>query len=232
MRTYALIFAAFLLAGGHALAQQPPAKKPATRVNPEPAPTVVPMPFNVTLPPTRPREDFVPNTVAESISPEARANFIANVMAMNPFSLRDMIAMMATKYPAKEGLKFDDVVESMKLKANELNFKLVGHNALWKEIAAISGKETPRIEFFTFCDAMIAREILDYSLEFAVFLPCRIAVAEDAHKKIWVLTLDWDVRWLDTSKNPNKLSEGLRGKAVQVRDVIDQIMKAGANGEF
>jgi hypothetical protein len=32
-------------------------------------------------------------------------------------------------------------------------------------------------------------------------------VAEDAHKKIWLLTLDWDVRWLDTSKNPNQISD-------------------------
>jgi uncharacterized protein (DUF302 family) len=192
-----------------------------------------PLPYNIQLPPTRPAEEHVPNTVHESISPAARANFVSSMMAVNPFSLRDMIAMMAVKYPAKEGLSYDDVVEAMKVKANEINFKLVGHNPLWKDIVAITGRnDTPRVEFFSFCDAVIAREILDYVLEFAVFLPCRVAVVEDANKKIWVMTLDWDVRWLDASKNPNKFSDQLREKSIMVRDSIDKIMRAGALGEF
>jgi uncharacterized protein (DUF302 family) len=191
------------------------------------------MPFNIQLPPTRPKEIAAPNTMRESISPEARANFVTSMMSINPFSMQEMIAMMAVKYPAKEGLKFDDVVEAMKSKANEINFKFVGHNPLWKDIVAITGKtDTPRVEFFSFCDALVARELLDLSLEFAVFLPCRVAVLEDANKKIWVLTLDWDVRWLDTSKNPNQISASLRDKAILVRDAIDKIMRAGASGEF
>jgi len=193
----------------------------------------VPMPFNIQLPPTRPKEEAVPNTMRESISPEARANFVGTLMSMNPFSMQEMIAMMAVKYPAKEGLRFDDVVESMKAKANEINFKYVGVNPLWKDVVAITGKQdTPRVEFFSFCDAMVARELLDLSLEFAVFLPCRIAVVEDAYKKIWVLTLDWDVRWLDSSKNPNQISANLREKAILVREAMDKIMRAGANGDF
>jgi uncharacterized protein (DUF302 family) len=192
-----------------------------------------PMPYNIQFPPTRPQEKAVPNTMRESISPEARANFVTSMMAMNPFSMQEMIAMMAVKYPAKEGLSFDEVVEAMKLKGNEINFKYVGVNPLWKDIVAITGKtDTPRVEFYSFCDALVARELLDLSLEFAVFLPCRIAVVEDAHKKIWLLTLDWDVRWLDTSKNPNQISAGLREKAIMVREAIDKIMRAGASGDF
>lgn len=192
-----------------------------------------PMPFNIQLPPTRPKETAIPNTMRESISPEARANFISSMMAMNPFSMQEMVAMMAVKYPAKEGLSFDDVITSMKTKANELNFKYVGVSQLWKDVVAISGKQdTPRVEFLSFCDAMVARELLDLSLEFAIFLPCRIAVVEDAHKKIWLLTLDWDVRWLDSSKNPNQVSASLREKSIMIREAIDKIMRAGANGDF
>ncbi len=192
-----------------------------------------PMPFNIQMPPTRGKETAVPNTMRESISPEARANFISSLMAMNPFSMQEMIAMMAVKYPAKEGLSFEDVITSMKTKANELNFKYVGVSQLWKDVVAISGKQdTPRVEFLSFCDAMVARELLDLSLEFAIFLPCRIAVVEDAHKKVWILTLDWDVRWLDSSKNPNQISASLREKSIMVREAIDKIMRAGANGEF
>lgn len=205
-----------------------PSKLPAQDLRQE-----TPMPYNIQLPPTRPPEEHVPNTVQPSISPEARANAVSSMMAVNPFSLRDMIAMMAVKYQAKDGLKFDDVVEAMKVKANELNFKYVGVNPLWKDVVAITGKtDTPRVEFYSFCDAMIARELLDYVLEFAIFLPCRIAVVEDANKKIWVMTLDWDVRWLDASKNPNKISDKMRENSIKVRDAIDKIMRAGALGEF
>jgi uncharacterized protein (DUF302 family) len=79
---------------------------------------------------------------------------------------------------------------------------------------------------------MVAREILDLSIEFAIFLPCRVAVLEDANKKIWLMTLDWDVRWLDSSKNPNQMSASLREKSIVVREAIDKIMRAGANGDF
>ena len=192
-----------------------------------------PLPYNIQFPPTRPAEEHVPNTVHPSISAEARANAVSSMMAVNPFSLRDMIAMMAVKYQAKDGLKYDEVVEAMKVKANEINFKFVGHNPLWKDIVAITGKQdTPRVEFFSFCDALVAREILDYSLEFAIFLPCRVAVVEDAYKKIWVMTLDWDVRWLDASPNPNKITGKMRENSILVRDAIDKIMRAGALGEF
>ncbi len=225
------LFAAFVLS---ARADEPikqdksPSKLPSQDLR-----QTTPLPYNIQFPPTRPAEEHVPNTVHPSISPEARANAVSSMMAVNPFSLRDMIAMMAVKYQAKDGLKYDEVVEAMKVKANEINFKFVGHNPLWKDSGAITGKQdTPRVEFFSFCDAMVAREILDYSLEFAIFLPCRVAVVEDAYKKIWVMTLDWDVRWLDASPNPNKITGKMRENSILVRDAIDKIMRAGALGEF
>lgn len=225
------LFAAFVLV---AHAEEPikqdksPSKLPSQDLR-----QTTPLPYNIQFPPTRPAEEHVPNTVHPSISAEARANAVSSMMAVNPFSLRDMIAMMAVKYQAKDGLKYDEVVEAMKVKANEINFKFVGHNPLWKDIVAITGKQdTPRVEFFSFCDAIVAREILDYSLEFAIFLPCRVAVVEDAYKKIWVMTLDWDVRWLDASPNPNKISDTMRERSILVRDAIDKIMRAGALGEF
>lgn len=237
LRNIATLLPAVLLAvtlGAHAQDAAPakkeksPSKLPSQDLRQE-----TPLPFNIQLPPTRPAEEHIPNTVQPSISPEARANAVSSMMAVNPFSLRDMIAMMAVKYQVKDGLSYDDVVEAMKVKANELNFKYVGVNALWKDVVAITGnKDTPRVEFHSFCDAMVAREVMDYVLEFAVFLPCRIAVVEDANKKIWVMTLDWDVRWLDTNKNPNKMTDKMRENSIRIRDALDRIMRAGALGEF
>ena len=148
--------------------------------------------------------------------------------------MRDMISIMADKRRVAEDVSFDDAVESMKLRANEINFKFVGHSPLWKDVAAITGDDnTPRVEIFHFCDAMVARKILDYAPEFVVFLPCRIALIEDADRTLWVMTLDWDVEWLDLAQNPNSiLDEELRTEAIRIRDGMRYIMEGAATGDF
>jgi uncharacterized protein (DUF302 family) len=144
------------------------------------------------------------------------------------------ISIMADKMPVAEDVSFDDAVDSMKLRANEINFKFVGHSPLWKDIVAITGDEdTPRVEIFNFCDAVVARKVLDHAPEFIVFIPCRIALIEDAEGKLWVMTLDWDVNWLNLAQNPNSvLDKELRDEAVRIREGIRYIMEGAASGDF
>jgi len=97
---------------------------------------------------------------------------------------------------------------------------------------SIAGKPMPKVEILSYCDVMTMRRILDYSPEFVAFLPCRISVIEDAKGDLWIVTLDWDVRWLDTSPNPNKMSDELRLDAITIRDTIHSIMEAGAAGDL
>jgi len=183
--------------------------------------------------PSQNRRDVFPNTVSDSISDEAKRNLYQSLMMLSPLSLRDMISIMADKMPVAEDVSFDDAIESMKLRANEINFKFVGHSPLWKDIAAITGEETPRVEIFNFCDAMVARKVLDYAPEFVVFIPCRIALIEDATEKLWVMTLDWNVNWLNLAQNPNSvLDEELRAEAIRIRDGIRYIMEGAASGDF
>ena len=177
-------------------------------------------------------KDFIPNTMSETVTPEAKTKAIQSMMMANPLSLRDMISMMVTKKQAKPGVTFDDVVESMRLRANQRNFKFIGSLPLYKDVMAVTGKPSPRAEIFSFCDSVTARKILDYSPEFIAFLPCRIAVLEDAQGKIWVVTLDWNVTWMDYSQNPNKMSDELRTRAIEIRDILEDIMTAGANGDL
>lgn len=179
-----------------------------------------------------PMKEFKANTFMPAISAEAKEKAIQSMMLANPMSLRDMISMMVIKKQAKEGLTFDEVVESMKLRANYHNFKFVGMSPLYKDVVAISGQPSPRVEIYSFCDAMTAREILDYAPEFAAFLPCRIAVMEDAQGKIWLVTLDWNVKWMDTSPNPNKIPDSLRKRAIEIRDILEDMMTAAANGDL
>lgn len=173
------------------------------------------------------------NTVSTGIDLESKRRMFQSVMMISPLSLHDMFSIMAEKMPVDESVSFDDAVEAMKLRANLVNFKLVGHQPMWKEIEAITGTEQPKIEIFQFCDATVARKILDYAPEFAVFLPCRIALLEDAQGKLWVMTLDWDIGWLDYVQNPNSvLDVELRKEAKRIRDAMRYIMEGAATGDF
>lgn len=207
-----------------ALAQSAPSQAQAPKLEPVPADRI-PIPAGS-------RRNIEPNTVMDSVSREAKNRFMQSMMAMNPMSLRDMLNLMAYKVKVKDGIKFDEVVESMRLRANKLNFKVVGHSPLYKDVVAITGKPSPRVEVFSFCDALLARELLDYSPELIVFLPCRIAVLEDAKGQLWVMMLDWDVTWIETSPNPNKMDQKLLTASAKIRDVMEQIMQAGAVGDF
>jgi uncharacterized protein (DUF302 family) len=183
--------------------------------------------------PSRPQEDRTANTmVEETLSAEAKMRMMQSMMAFNPFSLRDMISFMVVKKKVLEGISFDEVVESLQLKANQLNMRGVGHNTPYTILREIHDPDSPRLEIFGFCDLITMRMILDYSLEFLAFLPCRIAVVEDANQDIWLVSLDWDVRWLDTSPNPNKIPAELRERAISVRERIETIMEAAANGDL
>jgi uncharacterized protein (DUF302 family) len=234
------VLAAVLACSGIAQAQTPPAatQEPATSPStlaPKDSAATGPFrgPLGYLQMPTGPHENLPPNTMSFGISAEAKMNFYQSMMMMNPMSLRQMINIMVTKKQVEKGVSFDDVIESMKLRANKRNFKFVGHSPLYKDVVAITGKtDTPRVEIFSFCDAAVARDILDYVPEFIAFLPCRIAVLEDSKKAIWLVTLDWDVRWLDTSNHPDKITKELREKAVNIRDAIEDIMSAGAKGEL
>ena len=135
----------------------------------------------VTIPgmPTQTYQYWPKNTVTPATPREAKHNAFQTAMAMSPLSMRSMVSMMADKIPVDEGVSWDDAVEAMKLRANEVNFKFVGSSPLWKQIEAETEQPSAKVEMFRFCDARMARKILDEVPEFIVFLPCKIALLED-----------------------------------------------------
>ncbi|WP_058555853.1 DUF302 domain-containing protein [Thiohalocapsa sp. ML1] len=130
------------------------------------------------------------------------------------------------KMPLAEDVSMDDAVESMKLRANGLNFKLVAHLPLYKELEAM-GVDSNRIEIFQFCDAAIANEMVIFNPDFSAYLPCRITLIEDADGKAWLVTLDLG-KIIPSANLPPELLE----KAELVRDNIESIMEAGASGDL
>jgi hypothetical protein len=55
---------------------------------------------------------------------------------------------------------------------------------------------------------------------------------EDADKNIWVMTLDWDVTWLDMAGKQMGLTPELRRGALDMREKLDSVMRAAANGDL
>lgn len=181
-----------------------------------------------------PQRDFQMNRV---VTPEERKRYLQMAMPMmaNMMQLdaREAMNYMVVKYQAKPGVTFDEVVQSLKLRANRLNFKFVGENLMWKDFRAVLGDDSaPRVEVFSFCDIAIGRELLKIVPEMVVFLPCRIAVMEDAHKNIWILTLDWDFTWLDAAGKSLGITPELRQGIADIRAKMDDMMRAAANGDI
>ena len=140
----------------------------------------------------------------------------------------EKLAMNMIKCTIEEGVSMDDAAESMKSRAVSLNFKLVAHMPLSKDIEAKGGK-SPRMEIFQFCDSLIAAKMVEQNIAFAGFLPCRIALIEDKDKKGqgYLITLD-----MDATLGAAGLPDSMKTMALQVRNNIYSIVAAGSAGDI
>jgi uncharacterized protein (DUF302 family) len=136
------------------------------------------------------------------------------------------IAQTVVKAPLAKGVSLDDAVEAMKIRANALNIKLVAELPLSRQLAAM-GETSRRMEIYQFCDPLTAKKMVEYDIHFAAYLPCRIALVEDAKGQGWLLMMNLDLFIQDP-----KLDPVLKKDAVQVRDTLNEIMKAGATGAW
>jgi uncharacterized protein (DUF302 family) len=192
------------------------------------------IPFPIQMQPSKP---LPPYTMRRTISPQEKAMMMQMAMPLMTtllnMSMADAMNYFAVKYQAKPGLSFDEVVESMMLRSNQLNFKYVGSNLLWKDFhAVLDDKTSPRVEVHSFCDIAVGRELLKISPEFLVFLPCRIAVMEDADRKIWVMMLDWSLDWVGAYREKLGITDALWAGAKDIRWKMEDIMRAAANGDI
>jgi len=136
----------------------------------------------------------------------------------------------ATVWRAKvaDGLTVEDVEETMRSVATELNIKNVGELALSKRVSLMSGKPYRYVKVFMFCNALTAAQMLDYDDAYAAYLPCRITLVEDQEGQLWLYTLNMDPMIYGGTPLPLPLKK----EALRVKSVILAIMNRGAAGEF
>jgi uncharacterized protein (DUF302 family) len=192
-------------------------------------------PLNMLL--TPPSGALKPYSMRRQITQQEKTQMMQMMLPiMTTFTrmgMPDMVNYMARKYKAKPGLTFDDVRDSLFLRANQLNMKKVGENLMWKDFQVVlEDKDAPRIEVYSFCDIAVGRELLKISPEFVVFLPCRVAVMEDANKEIWVLMIDWNMDWVAGFEKQLGLTDELTKGALSINQRMDEMMRAAANGDL
>lgn len=131
------------------------------------------------------------------------------------------------RLPLAKGLSASDCVQSMQLRANLLNMKQVGDLPLSEQVHAMTGKPQRLIRVFLFCDPLTAVQMVDGSIDFAAYLPCRITLVEDEAGKLWLVMMN--LQPLIDSVPPGS---PLRRKAEKVGKTLSSIMRAGALGSL
>jgi uncharacterized protein (DUF302 family) len=126
-----------------------------------------------------------------------------------------------------EGLGYDEVVESMKMRANTHNMMFVAHQPLSAQLKAMGKENVNTLEIFQFCDPAIAGEMVKFNPMFAAYMPCRIAMVADDSGALTLYMLDIRPLMADANLPADLLA---LGKDVDFK--LRDIMQAGANGEL
>lgn len=126
----------------------------------------------------------------------------------------------------RDGVSFDDAVDSLKLRANQHNLKFVGASPLYKEIEALTGKPAKRMEIFSFCDGLTAQQMIVADPLMIAFMPCRIALVEDAQGRRWVISMMMDEAMIAA------LPVATRNNAQRVMAAMKDMMLAASNGDL
>ena len=132
------------------------------------------------------------------------------------------------KVPVEEGLSWEDVEDTMRFVANEHNIKNVGELPLSEQVQLMTGEEQRFLKIYMFCNPLTAANMFEYSVAFSAYLPCRISLIEETDGKLWIYSLNMDMM----IHGGTPLPEELRAEAIQVKEIMLDIMNRGASGEF
>lgn len=130
------------------------------------------------------------------------------------------------RVPVQKGVSFDDAAESLKLRANQHNMKFVGVSPLYKQIEAVTGQPSRRMELYNFCDALTAQKMIEADPLIISYMPCRIALLEDAEGKLWVIAMLMDEGMI------RRLPEATRKEAQRVLGFLKDMMLAASRGDL
>jgi uncharacterized protein (DUF302 family) len=133
------------------------------------------------------------------------------------------------KMAIDRGVGLGEAAESMRLRANALNLQLVAELPMSKQVEAITGKPQRTVTIFQFCDAVLAMDLIAANPDFSIYMPCRIALIEDANGQGLLVMMDVNI---DSVAQEKRLTPALKDRINAVRKSLLDIMQAGAKGEL
>ncbi len=128
----------------------------------------------------------------------------------------------------KDGLKPEDVADSLKSLAVQYNLLFVGEAPFYKQVEAVTGKPYRYIAFFSFCDAQVGAMMADYNNTYTAFMPCRIALVQDPDGTLWLQMMDLEMLIYGGKPLPPEL----KASAIKVRETLDKLIRGAAQGEI
>lgn len=139
-------------------------------------------------------------------------------------------AVGATVWKAKvaEGLTFEEVDQSIRNIAIERNIKGVGDLPLGDQVAAMTGEPWRKLNIYLYCNPLTAAKMIEHDIAYAAYLPCRISLVEDEIGQLWIYTLDMDMMIYGGEPLPPELLK----EALEVKDIMQDIMERAAEGDF
>ncbi len=141
---------------------------------------------------------------------------------------KDPANAMVFAVQAEEGMSADDVKDSMKSIATNLNMFFVSDSLFYKQAEAVTGKPYRHVSFMSFCDVRTGMKMADYNDAYTAMMPCTISVVEKTDGSIWLYAIDMDFMIYGGKELPVEL----KTDAIVVRDKLRKIMEGAAKGEF
>ncbi len=129
------------------------------------------------------------------------------------------------RVPLAKGVSPSDAAQAMKIQADNVNMKSVGELQLGKQLNKM-GIKSGILTVYEFCSPPIAHAMVAQDPAFAAYLPCRITMVA-AHGRVWLEMMN-----LNMIINGSHLKGKARAQAVRVRNDLDSILWAGANGNW
>ncbi|SOC18425.1 DUF302 domain-containing protein [Rhodobacter maris] len=135
---------------------------------------------------------------------------------------------MVWKREVAEGLSYEEVDESIRSLAMDLNIRDVGALPLGDQVAAMKGAPWRKLKVYLYCNPLTAAAMVDYATAYAAWLPCRVSLVEDEQGRLWLYTLNMD--YMLHGGRPLPADVAAQGEAV--RNSILSLMDKAAEGDF
>ena len=136
---------------------------------------------------------------------------------------------MVKKVKVNADVSNEDIKDAIESIASDGNMQMVGDVTMFdgSPIDA-SGKKTKYTRTFSLCSRPVAQKMLNYSMAYGAFMPCRIMLQEDDNGDRWLYTMDMGLM----IHGGRPLSDEMRVLAEDIQETVYKATDLAAIGEF